>query len=509
MTLTAGAGDNEGNLAARLEDGAGGWLDAPAFIAGGAVTTHRQVHEGAARVASVLAGAGVGAGDRVLIVLPDGVEMVWAFLATVRLGAMAVLANPALPAADHRRMAQLSRPKVVFCGAESEGRWEDVPALGGAAVAVAASGARPHPAVAVPADHPAYAQFTSGTTGWPKAAVHRHADPFTYHLAFAQGAIGLRPADVVLSISKMYFAYGLGNSMFFPLLSGCRAVLQADRPTPDNVADLMERHRVSVLFAVPTFYAHLVGRSRPGPYPSLRVAVTAGEVLTAALADRAAAHLGCPLLDGLGSTEVGQTFISNTLWARRPGTVGRALPPYQVEVRNDDRIPLPGGRVGTLWVRGPSVMLEYLDDPAATAAAKDGEWLCTRDRASIDAAGFVTLYGRVDDMEMVSGISVAPQEIEEVLLESPEVVEVAVVSVRLADGASRLEAFVVPSPEAGAALPERLTDLARRRLAGYKVPRAVHLVPSLPRTPNGKIRRVVLRAGASATQLVGEGQGLP
>lgn len=489
--------ERDANLAAVLEAQAvlRGWADRPAWLVGERVVSHGAVHDGAARTASLLATAGVGPGDRVLIALADGPELGWAFLGAVRLGAVAVPVNPRLHPDDHRHMAERCQPRVVVCGGELGNNFGAIPVVAGETLAERASPLDRRPALRLgSSEAPAYAQFTSGTTGLPKAAMHRHGDPLVYHRAFAAGALDFRPGDVVLSVSKMHFAYGLGNSLFFPLLSGCRVLLHAGVPRPDVVADLVEHHRVTVLFAVPTFYAQLMAGDRAEAFGTLRVAVSAGEALMAELGRRASAMLGCPVLDGLGSTEVGQTFVSNTLLARRDGTVGQALPPYQVSVRDDDARPLAAGQLGTLWVRGPTVMLEYLGQPEATAAQLDGEWLCTGDRAMLDPDGFVVLRGRVDDLEMVGGISVAPLEIEEVLGGHRDVVEVAVAGVRDEAGATRLEAFVVAATSAGPALEEELVELARARLAHYKVPRAIHLVNGLPRTPTGKLRRFVLRS---------------
>jgi 4-hydroxybenzoate adenylyltransferase len=434
----------------------------------------------------------------VLVAVPDGIEFVWGFLGAVRLGAVAVPANPRLTLDDHRQMLEVSGARVVVAGAELAARFE-----GRARVVLAeglehdVAGTPPGPAVEVDTGDPAYAQFTSGTTGAPKAAVHRHADPRVYFDAFARPAAAIGASDTLLSVSKMFFAYGLGNSLFFTLFAGCRAVLHSGHPRPDEVAALVGGHGVTVLFSVPTFYARLVGCGDAAAWPSLRAAVSAGETLTPALAERIRTSLGCPVLDGLGSTEVGQTFVSNTLEHQRDGTVGRALPPYEVAVRDGDGSDLPPGETGALWVQGPTVLLEYLNRPDATAAVKRGEWLGTGDRAAIDPDGFVRHHGRVDDIEIVGGINVGPLEIEGVLSRHPSVSEVAVVALRDELGGSRLEAFVVPVPGVGPAeeVAAELVALARANLAAYKVPRAVRFVEALPRTPTGKLRRFVLRSG--------------
>lgn len=475
------------NLAAALQAQAteGGWSGDLAFLAGDRVFTHAEVHEGAARTGALLAGLGVKRESRVLIALPDGVEFAWAFLGAVRVGAVAVPVNPRLTAADHRAAA--ADATVVVCGADLVDRFD------GRSLVVADDledrlvHHPPAEPASVLASDPAYAQHTSGTTGSPKVAIHAHGHPLVYVDAFTRPAIALDRADVVLSVSKLYFAYGLGNALFFPLATGCRAVLHAGHPRPEDIADLVRRHAVTVLFCVPTFYAHLVAAADPADFASVRVAVSAGEALGLTVAHRAREFLGCPILDGLGSTEVGQTFASNSLDRWEDGTVGRALPPYRVAVRDDSSGDLPAGEEGDLWVAGPTLPLG------------SGEWLRTGDRALVDAQGFVHLRGRSDDMEMVGGISVSPLEVEAVLGRHPAVTEVAVAGVVGPDGASQLQAFVVAAPGTEQFEAELLA-LARAELAPFKVPRAVTVVDALPRTPTGKLRRFVLRSGSWGTQ---------
>ena len=481
------------NLAAVLESRAtdGGWAGDIAFLAGDRAFTHAEVHRGAARTGSLLAASGAGPGARVLIALPDGIEFAWAFLGAVRIGAVAVPVNPRLTAGDHGAAAADTDAAVVVCSAALAARFEGRRVVVGEDLEAATVGWAPAEAAAVTAGDPAYAQYTSGTTGSPTAALHAHGHPPVYVEAFARPAIALRPADIMLSVSKLYFAYGLGNSLFFPLLTGCRAVLHAGHPRAEEIVALVRRHRVTVLFSVPTFYAHLVAGGRSDELSSVRVAVSAGEALGAALASRLRAFLGCPVLDGLGSTEVGQTFASNTLERWEDATVGRALPPYRVSVRDDGGHPCPPGRVGALWVAGPTLPLGHPD-----------EWLPTGDRAMLDAGGFLHLRGRSDDVELVGGISVSPLEIEAVLGRHRAVIEVAVAGVVGPDGASRLQAFVVTAPgtAAGDELEAQLVALARAELAPFKVPRSIVVVDGLPRTPTGKLRRFVLRAGGWGAQ---------
>ncbi len=506
------------NLAATLEAraAAGGFQDRPALVVDQRTHTHHEIHDGAARTASLLAGLRVERGDRVLLALPDGIELAWAFLGAVRLGALAVPVNPQLPVDDHRGLAADCLATAVVCTEALAERFR--PRTGGnnpactvvvsEELTAALASHKPHPPATVGAAEGAYAQYTSGTTGAPRAAVHRHGDPLVYAAAFAEPALRLGRDDVILSVSKMFFAYGLGNSLFFPLLTGARAVVHPGRPRAEDIAALAARHRATVLFAVPTFYANLLrsgcaappwtGRSRTEevPFASVRVAVSAGERLTAGLAERTAALLGCPVLDSLGSTEVGQAFVGGAVGHVRTGTVGRVLAPYEIAVRGEDGEARPAGAVGMLWVRGPTILAEYLGQPEATAAAVSDGWLCTGDLASVDDDGYLSHHGRADDMEMAGGVNVAPHEIEELLSGHPAVSEVAVAAVADAYGASRLRAFVVAC--AGVTADERLgtelVELTRSRLAAHKVPRSVCFVDALPRTATGKLRRFLLRS---------------
>lgn len=511
-----------GNLAVAAEDRSleRGWSSRAALTVGDRTYSHREVHEGAARAGSVLTGIGVRRGDAVLLALADGVELAWAFMGAVRVGAIAVPVNPLLPSDDHRYLAKDCRAVAVVCDDDLILHFETCDrVLTSSGLASSLATSDPMPAATVDPTDPAYAQYTSGTTGVPRAAVHRHGDPLVYARAFAEGAVAMTPDDVLLSISKMYFAYGLGNSLFFPLLTGARAVLHPGRPRPQDVADLVAHHRSTVLFAVPTFYANLLSQhSAPSSFRSLRVAVSAGERLTPGVAERTTRLLGCPVLDSLGSTEVGQAFAGGTLRASgtseeasqtevRPGTLGRVLPPYEISVRDDAGRDRRAGKVGMLWVRGPTVLLEYLGQPKATSAAFDGEWLCTGDLASIDDDGFLCHHGRADDMEMVGGITVAPHEIEDLLGRHHAVSEVAVVAVTDEAGASRLEAFVVTSPgvTGDEQLAGELRQDVREQLAPFKVPRSVRFVDALPRTPTGKLRRFALRSGGDRSISLGAG----
>jgi fatty acid CoA ligase FadD22 len=479
-----------------------GWLRRTALHTDERDWTHGEVHDLAARAATVLAGHGIGAGDRVLVALPDGIGWVVTFLGLARLGAVAVVVNPELPAADHAVLAADCAPRLCVSTAALEGRfeeWLDVADL--LARAEGAWAAVPQP---VSPDTPLYVQYTSGTTGEPKGAVHTHGDLPIYHDAVGVAVLGVSAADVTLSVSKLYYAYGLGNAFAFPLYSGSSVVLVGERPPAERVAELAARHRVTLLYAVPSAYAALVervGPADPGAFASVRAAVSAGETLPPALGRRVSTLLGAPVCEQIGSTEAGHAFCANSVDDNVPGTLGRAVPGFGLALRDRDGAPVADGTEGELWVRGPTLLREYLGRPEQTARVLVDGWLATRDLVLRGPDGTYRHVGRVDDMELVGGITMSPLEVERVLAEHPLVGEVAVAAVRDATGASKLRAFVVPAgplPDGAGAvrLEAELLGLARGRLAPFKVPRTAHVVPALPRTPTGKLRRHVVRGGS-------------
>ncbi|MFD5752764.1 AMP-binding protein [Streptomyces sp. NPDC127033] len=478
-----------------------GWTDRPAFHQEHRVWTHGEVHDLAARAATVLADRGVAPGDRVLLALPDSIAWVTTFLALARLGATAVLVNPELPCSDHAFMAEDAGVTLGVTGPGLEDRIPPDRRLFSDQLLALACTAEPAAARPAGAGTPLYIQYTSGTTGRPKGVVHRHGDPEAYYEFIGRRLLRIGPDDVTLSVSKLFFAYGFGNAFVFPLFSGSSAVLVDRRPSPAAVDELVARHRVTLLYSVPSAYAALVADRADGHaacFASVRAAVSAGEGMPAGLGERVCELLGAPVLEQIGSTEVGHAFCANSLSHNTPGTVGRPVPGYEVELRDGAGAPVPDGEEGELWVKGPTVTSAYLNLPEDSARTGAGGWLATRDRARREPDGTYRHLGRTDDMEMVGGITVSPLEIEAVLRTHPAVREVAVSAVTDDEGATRLRAFVVPAAPAEDAeeLAAGITALARERLAPFKVPRTVRVVESLPRTPTGKLRRHLVRGGS-------------
>jgi benzoate-CoA ligase family protein len=368
------------------------------------------------------------------------------------------------------------------------------------------------PVAATGPDSPAFWLYSSGTTGSPKGVMHRHASLQATAETYARSVLEIGPDDRCLSVAKLFFAYGLGNSLTFPLSVGASAVLNPRRPTPADVLDLVRDERPTLFFATPGFVAALLDADpADDAYASVRATVTAGEALPADLHRRFSARFGHPVLDGIGTTEALHIFLSNTKGAERPGTSGTPVPGYDARIVDET-----GGEVaapdtpGHLQVRGPSLATGYWCRDAATRAAFVGEWLLTGDVYRRSADGYWTFLGRNNDMIKAGGIWVSPAEVEGVLVEHPDVLEAAVVGGRDADGLEVTVAFLVP--RAGHEIePAGIDAHCRGRMAAFKRPRRIEVVDQLPKTATGKVRRFALRERLEVLQPggapVGTGEG--
>jgi benzoate-CoA ligase family protein len=342
-------------------------------------------------------------------------------------------------------------------------------------------------------DSPALWLYTSGTTGMPKAAMHRHAN--IRHVCETYGAqvLAIRPDDVCFSVAKMFFAYGLGNSVFFPLSVGASTVLEPRRPSPAVVAEVMTRHQPTLFFAGPTFFAALLGSDLPHEtFDAVRTCVSAGEALPPGLYRRFTERFGPEILDGLGSTECLHIFLSNRPGDVRPGTSGLPVEGYDVELRGPGGVITEAGVPGALYVRGPSIANGYWCRTDATRAVFQGEWLKTGDTYQLTPDGYYACLGRDNDLLKAGGIWVSPAEVEDRLLTHPSVAEVVVVGVPDADGLDKPVACVVAAQGATVDAGE-LIAYCREGLAAFKRPRAVVVVDALPKTATGKMQRYRVR----------------
>jgi benzoate-CoA ligase len=473
------------------------------------------------RVAASLLAAGLRREERVLLLMHDSVDWPVAFLGCLHAGLVPVAVNTLLPARDYAWMLGHSGARAALTSAGLLATVREALRDAGT-LPVWVAGPNPPPlgdgeqpfaalhaceaeaeAAASHRDDIAFWLYSSGSTGTPKAAVHTHGNLFATQATYGRHVLGLREDDLTFSAAKLFFAYGLGNALTFPLSAGATVVLLGSRPTPEAVWATLRAHRPTVFFGVPTLYAGLLAcpDAPPREALNLRLCASAGEALPRELGERFSSRYGAPILDGIGSTEMLHIFLSNAVDALRYGSSGRAVPGYELKIVDEDGQPCPADAVGELLVRGESAALMYWTNRAKTRATFLGDWLRTGDKYSVDADGWYTCAGRADDMLKVSGQYLSPLEIESCLLMHEAVLEAAVIGTLNADGLTRCKAFaVLKVPErAGPPLYDELRAFLKARLAPHKVPRDLEFLPELPKTPTGKIQRFRLREREAAS----------
>jgi len=471
------------------------------------------------RFAAALAAAGVRRDERVLLAMQDNAHWPVCFLGCLYAGVVPVAVNTLLTAGDLGYMLAHSRAQLALASpsvlpalheAMAAGAHElrevwlshptAAPAAGQADLAQRLAAAAPLAApAATAADEPAFWLYSSGSTGRPKGTVHSQANLYWTALLYGQGVLGLDERDVCFSAAKLFFAYGLGNALTFPLWAGASVLLMAERPTPDAVfARWCGRAgpQPTVFFGAPTGYAGMMAApALPARGDvALRLCSSAGEALPRELGERFEAHFGCEVIDGIGSTEMLHIFISNRPGDVHYGSTGKAVPGYEIELRGDDGRPVPDGEVGDLYIAGPSAALMYWANSEKSRSTFQGAWTKSGDKYLRNADGTYTYGGRSDDMLKVSGQYVSPFEVEATLMQHAAVLEAAVIGVADAEGLTRAKAFVVlkPGHDAGA-LHEELKAFVKSRLAPFKYPRQIEFLPELPKTATGKIQRFRLR----------------
>ncbi|MGJ5894094.1 benzoate-CoA ligase family protein [Streptomyces niveiscabiei] len=498
--------------------------DRPALVGPRSTVTYTELAAQVARMSAGWRALGVRPEERVLIHAADRPETVVALLSLMRMGAVPVPVSTMNTASDLAAVVRDSRCRHLLAGpefcdrvqgalADAVGDLTGVIVLDDAPVEpppgvirlrwehLTAAGRAAEPGDLAPdrttEDSPALWLYTSGTTGLPKAAVHRHGSIRCVAERYGRQVLRLEPSDRCYSVAKLFFAYGLGNSCFFPLAAGAAAVLDPAPPTPATVARRLAEDEPSVFFGVPSFYAALLHAGDAGAWRTVRLAVSAGEPLPPTLQHRFRERFGIDLVNGMGSTEALHIFLSNRPGATRPGTLGVPVPGYELRILAEDGTEAPPGEPGVLKVRAPSAADGYWCRSSSTRRVFQGEWLDTGDLFTRDADGFYVCHGRVGDMIKSGGIWVTPTEVEDRLLAHPSVAAACVVAVPDADGLDRPVACVVPAD--GHALdPDALTAFCRATLAAYKVPRHVLPFAALPTTGTGKVARNAVREEASA-----------
>jgi benzoate-CoA ligase len=459
----------------------------------GESVTYADLSKQVWRVQHIAADLGLREEDRVLLVVNDEPGFVAWFLGCLRSGLIPVPLSTMATAADLAAISRDASPRAVVGSDEYRDRLPaaehqliigEEPASDDAEAKVADT----------TGDSAAFWLYSSGTTGTPKGVMHRHAGPQATADTYAAEVLGIQPDDRCLSVAKLFFAYGLGNSLTFPFSVGATAILNPARPTPNDVVDLIKAEQASLFFASPGFVAGLLDADiPPEALGSVRLTVTAGESLPADLQRRFSDRFGHPVLDGIGTTEALHIFLSNRAGDVRPGTSGRPVNGYDLQLLDDNGTQVDAAETpGYLHVRGPSIARGYWQRDEATTAAFSGGWLRTGDVYTRSADGYWTFLGRNNDMIKAGGIWVSPAEVEAVLVEHPDVLEAAVVGGRDEAGLEQTVAFLVPRAGRGID-PAKIDEHCRGRMAAFKRPKRLEVVDALPKTATGKIQRFALR----------------
>jgi 4-hydroxybenzoate-CoA ligase len=494
-----------------------------AFIESAHSLSYGELQQRTFQFAAALKALGLRQEDRLLLLLPDTVDYPVAFWGAVRAGIIAIPLNTLLSLDVYAYIMADSRATAMVAAAplarnilpilERVPRLRTIMLLNAGADDVAAFSSRldvhqfdeliarqkPEPLTApTVSDEVAFWMYTSGSTGDPKGVKHVHTTPMCCARLMGQRVIGIRPDDVVFSAAKLFFSYGMGNAMAFPMSVGATTVLLAQRPTPESVFEVMRRHRPTIFYGVPTLYAAMLAHKdmgRGAGSDRLRLCVSAGEALPAHLGERWRAVAGCDVLDGIGSTEMFQTFLSNRPDDIRYGSTGKPVPGYEVRIVDEDGRVLPDGEIGELVVRGPSAGEGYWNQRLKSRRTFVGEWTHTGDKYLRDGDGYYHYCGRTDDMFKVSGMWVSPFEVETALASHEAVLEAAVIGKQDADGLVKPKAFIVlrNGYSASDTLMETLKAHVKERAGLWKYPRWIDVRPDLPRTATGKIQRYKLR----------------
>jgi len=488
-----------------------------AFIDDRGSISYAELEARTRRLAAALLACGIRREERVLLLMHDCTDWPVSFLGALLAGIVPVAVSTLLTPQDYAYMLAHSRAQAVLVSdlllaplqaALAQGPHEVRRIVVSGSGAAAPEGAlrfadllRDSPPLAECAstgpDDPGFWLYSSGSTGRPKGTLHSHANPYWTAELYGLRVLGIAEGDVCFSAAKLFFAYGLGNALSFPLSAGATVILMAERPTPETVFKRwrgIAGVRPTIFFGAPTGYAAMLA-SPALPARSqvaLRLASSAGEALPRETGERFAAHFGCDLIDGIGSTEMLHIFMSNRPGDVRYGTTGRPVPGYTVELRGDDGRPVAEGQIGDLYIRGPSAALMYWGDNARSRDTFQGAWTRSGDKYVRSTDGVYTYAGRSDDMLKVGGMYVSPFEVEATLMQHGGVLEAAVIGVTDADGLTRSKAFVVLKPGAHASATE-LKSFVKDRLAPYKYPRMIEFLNELPKTATGKIQRYRLR----------------
>ena len=510
------------NFAQHLLDRNAGRTSSVAYIDDRETMTYGDLGDRVRRLSTAIRALGVHREERVLLLMHDNNDWPVSFLGCLHAGAVPVAINTLLTVDDYAYVLEHSRAQAALVSnallpvlqrameqAKHEIRFMlvscpdgEVPAGGSRLRETINTFAPDTPCAPTAAEDIAFWLYSSGSTGRPKGTVHTHANPYWTAELYGIGVLGITERDLCYSAAKLFFAYGLGNALTFPLSAGASVLLMAERPTPDAVFKRWTEKKPTMFFGAPTGYAGMLASPKLPKREdvALRLCSSAGEALPKEIGERFRAHYGCDVIDGIGSTEMLHIFISNRPGEVAYGTTGQPVAGYDIELRGEDGRPVADGEIGDLYIRGPSAALMYWGNRAKSAETFQGGWTRSGDKYLRDASGNYVYAGRSDDMLKVSGQFVSPFEVEATLMKHPAVLEAALIGTPDGDGITRSKAFVVlkPGQPAGPALEEELKAFVKGLLAPHKYPRALEFIGELPKTATGKIQRFKLREREAA-----------
>lgn len=476
--------------------------------------TYGKVFERVNQIGNALKELGVDMEDRVMLLLLDCPEFVYSFFGTMKIGAVPIPTNTLLKPADYEYLLNDSRAKVIVVSDELLSNIATVQGNLKYLKHIIVVGKPREPFLCFDnlvneksteletadtgKDDPAFWLYSSGTTGSPKGAVHLHHDMAFCAEHFAKNVLKISENDRTFSVGKLFFAYGLGNSMYYPFYVGASAILSPDRPTPEHLLKIIDQYKPTLYFGVPTSYTailQLEGATDNYDLSSIRHYFSSGEALPTVIFERWLEKFKVEILDAIGSTEVLHIFICNMPGQVKAGSTGQLVPGYEAKLINEDGLIVPEGEVGTLMIKGDGTAAYYWNKHEKSKETFKGEWVNTGDSYYQDKDGFFWYVGRGDDMLKSGGIWVSPIEVEHALMVHPAVLETAVIGSSDVDGLIKPKAFVVLKGgyEPDLELANELTQFVKKSIAPYKFPRWIQFTPELPRTASGKIQRFKLR----------------